>query len=170
MTMPRKISGATSAVLALAVAFLLVGAGAAYGQVAEQPEPTAKVERACENPTHSRVLLIGSGFDPNARLGATGVIVADGRIVLFVEDSPFSAEADGTFELEAEWEGPARYDLSVRERFVFPPFGFGPSYGGSLFVDCSKPVAKQECKKGGWRAFGFKNQGQCVASLQRARK
>ena len=35
MTMPRKISGATSAVLALAVAFLLVGAGAAYGQVAE---------------------------------------------------------------------------------------------------------------------------------------
>lgn len=168
MAVPMKIRGAPSTVLALTVAFVLVGAGAAYGQVAEEPEPTAKVERACENPTHSRVLLIGSGFAPNAQLLATGVIVADGEIVLFVEDSPFSASADGTFELEAEWEGPARYDLSVRERSFFPPFG--PSYGGSLFVDCSKPVAKQECKKDGWRAFGFKNQGRCVASVQRARR
>jgi len=33
----------------------------------------------------------------------------------------------------------------------------------SLFVDCSTPASKEECKHGGWRRFGFKNQGQCIA-------
>jgi dipeptidyl aminopeptidase/acylaminoacyl peptidase len=29
------------------------------------------------------------------------------------------------------------------------------------------PQTKADCKKGGWKEFGFKNQGQCIASLQR---
>jgi hypothetical protein len=32
------------------------------------------------------------------------------------------------------------------------------------------PVSKDDCKDGGWRAFGFRNQGQCVASVQRGPK
>jgi hypothetical protein len=24
------------------------------------------------------------------------------------------------------------------------------------------PTTKNQCKKGGWRQFGFKNQGQCI--------
>jgi hypothetical protein len=32
------------------------------------------------------------------------------------------------------------------------------------------PKTKAECKKGGYKEFGFKNQGQCIASLQRNAK
>ena len=32
----------------------------------------------------------------------------------------------------------------------------------SLVVMKNGPTTKQECKNGGWKAFGFKNQGQCV--------
>lgn len=28
------------------------------------------------------------------------------------------------------------------------------------------PETKDDCKKGGWEAFGFRNQGQCVSSVQ----
>jgi len=30
----------------------------------------------------------------------------------------------------------------------------------------SDPVTKDDCKKGGWEAFGFKNQGQCVRFVE----
>ena len=35
----------------------------------------------------------------------------------------------------------------------------------SLFVDCAArdPISKGDCKDGGWRALGFRNQGQCVS-------
>ena len=39
----------------------------------------------------------------------------------------------------------------------------------SLFVDCSKPETKDDCKNGGWSNFNFKNQGQCVSHFARAR-
>jgi hypothetical protein len=29
------------------------------------------------------------------------------------------------------------------------------------------PTSKEQCKNGGWRQFGFKNQGQCVAFVER---
>jgi alpha-tubulin suppressor-like RCC1 family protein len=29
------------------------------------------------------------------------------------------------------------------------------------------PASKDDCKKGGWREYGFRNQGQCVASVVR---
>ena len=28
------------------------------------------------------------------------------------------------------------------------------------------PETKAECKKGGWQAYGFRNQGQCVRFVQ----
>jgi virginiamycin B lyase len=30
-----------------------------------------------------------------------------------------------------------------------------------------EPTSKDECKRGGWRQFGFRNQGQCVSFVQR---
>lgn len=30
----------------------------------------------------------------------------------------------------------------------------------------AKPVTKDDCRDGGWESFGFKNQGQCIASVQ----
>lgn len=32
-------------------------------------------------------------------------------------------------------------------------------------VPACAPQTKNDCKKGGWETYGFKNQGQCVASL-----
>jgi hypothetical protein len=32
------------------------------------------------------------------------------------------------------------------------------------------PTAKEQCKHGGYAAFGFKNQGQCIAFVQRGPK
>jgi len=32
------------------------------------------------------------------------------------------------------------------------------------------PTSTDQCKHGGWRAFGFRNQGQCVASVRRGPK
>jgi len=33
-----------------------------------------------------------------------------------------------------------------------------------------RPVTKDDCKDNGWRRFGFRNQGQCIASLKRGPK
>jgi hypothetical protein len=30
--------------------------------------------------------------------------------------------------------------------------------------------SKEQCKRGGWAAYGFRNQGQCVAAASRDRK
>lgn len=151
-----------STVLALAVAVLLLGSAAAQAQVVE--EPTVKLERACENPANSRILVIGSGFAPNEQLSSNLIVRQNGQIVWIVEGALIRASADGTFELPAEWEGPATFTVTFSKTGFPPPF---PFFVDTLSVDCGKPVEKQECKQDGWHAFGFKNQGQCVASVQR---
>lgn len=32
------------------------------------------------------------------------------------------------------------------------------------------PTSKAQCKDGGWQQFGFKNQGQCIAFVNRGPK
>jgi hypothetical protein len=52
----------------------------------------------------------------------------------------------------------------------FPPafFDFTLSSGNFVVHDAPPlPTSKDQCKNGGWREFGFKNQGQCVASVER---
>jgi hypothetical protein len=44
------------------------------------------------------------------------------------------------------------------------PAGSCP-FGGGV----PRPRSKEDCKRGGWRQFGFRNQGQCVASVVRPR-
>lgn len=41
--------------------------------------------------------------------------------------------------------------------------------GGNITVVDAPPLptSRGQCKEGGWQQFGFKNQGQCVASLNR---
>jgi hypothetical protein len=34
--------------------------------------------------------------------------------------------------------------------------------------DPTLPTSKAECKRGGYKDFGFENQGQCIASVQKA--
>jgi hypothetical protein len=45
-----------------------------------------------------------------------------------------------------------------------------PALSGDLVVHdaVGVPTSKEQCKAGGWQRFGFKNQGQCVAFVQRA--
>jgi hypothetical protein len=52
---------------------------------------------------------------------------------------------------------------------VVQPIGFSDI----SVVDASAvPTSKEQCKNGGWRTFGdtFKNQGQCVAFVERGPK
>jgi hypothetical protein len=55
-----------------------------------------------------------------------------------------------------------------------PPLGPGGpvSGGGDITVVDARPfpIFKDHCKNGGWAQFGFKNQGQCVAFVQRGPK
>jgi hypothetical protein len=59
-----------------------------------------------------------------------------------------------------------------------PPFSFFPTpfvldRGDVTITDApSPPTSKEQCKNGGWREFGdaFKNQGQCVAFVERGPK
>jgi hypothetical protein len=49
-----------------------------------------------------------------------------------------------------------------------PPFW---SFGDFTVVDApSTPTSKDQCKNGGFALFGFKNQGECVAFVQRGPK
>jgi hypothetical protein len=50
------------------------------------------------------------------------------------------------------------------------PFREAPILTGDITVVDAEPLpltSKDQCKEGGWEQFGFKNQGQCVAFVQR---
>jgi hypothetical protein len=47
------------------------------------------------------------------------------------------------------------------------PLSFGPVVGDVTVHPAALPTNKDQCKHGGWAQFGFKNQGQCVAFVQR---
>jgi hypothetical protein len=43
--------------------------------------------------------------------------------------------------------------------------------GVEVFDDTpAKPTSKSQCKKGGWRELGYRNQGQCIKAYNQARK
>jgi hypothetical protein len=50
-----------------------------------------------------------------------------------------------------------------------PDVALEPIESGDLVVHDAQPfpTSKEQCRQGGWRQFGFKNQGQCVAFVQR---
>jgi hypothetical protein len=54
----------------------------------------------------------------------------------------------------------------------FQPFREQPVVGGDIVVVDAPPLptSKEQCKQGGYAAFGFTNQGQCVAFVQRGPK
>jgi len=48
------------------------------------------------------------------------------------------------------------------------PQGEACDSGACELEQQAEPKTKAECKKGGYREFGFENQGQCVAFVNRA--
>ena len=57
-------------------------------------------------------------------------------------------------------------------RCGFQPFREAPVVDGDVVVVDAPPAptSKEQCKQGGYAAFGFKNHGQCVAFVQRGPK
>ena len=57
-----------------------------------------------------------------------------------------------------------------------PAFGYSPALtdAGVVVTDARPPArtptSKQQCRHGGWRDFGFHNQGQCIAFVERGPK
>jgi hypothetical protein len=56
------------------------------------------------------------------------------------------------------------------ERGVERPQGDACDAGAFELEQQAQPETKADCKKGGWRGFGFKNQGQCLKFVQRNAK
>lgn len=53
---------------------------------------------------------------------------------------------------------------------AFPSIGLSPIFGGDITIHDAPvlPTSKEQCKNGGWRNFpDFRNQGQCVAFIER---
>jgi hypothetical protein len=59
--------------------------------------------------------------------------------------------------------------------FPTTPSAYGTTLSGGLdawalrLSALTVPTSKEQCKNGGWRRFGFKNQGQCLASVNHHR-
>ena len=87
---------------------------------------------------------------------------------------------EGTLEFDGAGIGPIQLTTDENGNFDSSSVGFVGSFepvtftativwaGGtlreSLFVDCSKPASKEDCKNGGWRNYPqFNNQGLCLA-------
>ena len=162
----RRVGLVALAVALAVVATGGVGAAAANAQPAAT-QPTLRILPDCETfadsqPPANSVRVLLSGFPPNTPFEGT-LEMPDGGTVM-PED--LRTDANGNFD-----------SLSVGSVGTFEPGTWtvtivwaGGTLTGSLFVDCSKPSTKQDCKKGGWRQFKFKNQGQCIRSLKGPKK
>ncbi len=67
--------------------------------------------------------------------------------------------------------------VGVIDAEAFPPLGFiehtlfGENFASELpAVLPPLPTTKEQCMNGGYKAFGFKNQGECVAFVERGPK
>jgi hypothetical protein len=142
----------TTAIVGTALALPSVSSAAP----ASATQPTLSIERNCEAiPGANTVDVILSGFPPFTPFEAT--LEFDGSGVGPIQ---LTTDANGSFDSSTvgfigSFE-PATFTATI--------IWAGGTLRESLFVDCSTPVSKEECKRGGWRNFPqFKNQGQCIA-------
>ncbi len=130
-----------------------------------------------ESPTGS-VFVIGRG-------GAAGgpvicLTVTGNRATIGFESTVRPGEGGFIFVEDNGWPGAGLDNLIVLLTAVPPStcpansVDYGPgdvaSAGEITVIDAQPvPTSKDQCKHGGWRTFGetFKNQGQCVAFVQR---
>jgi hypothetical protein len=109
-----------------------------------------------------------SGLAPNADFVGTGTPVADGTNLGTFGPQPLNADANGNY---AVWLYASGYPV-VTWTVTVETESF--TLEKTLRVDCSPPPptpsSKADCKRGGWRQYGFRNQGQCVSSVVHASK
>jgi hypothetical protein len=95
------------------------------------------------------------GFEPS--------LLAPGALIEVVDNGP---PGSGTPDLFIAYALLEPVDASS---CVLSDFPRQPLVEGDLTVtDATAPTSKEQCERRGWRSFpGFKNQGQCVAFVQR---
>ena len=79
------------------------------------------------------------------------------------------ANVDFTNPDASDYTGRAPTDCST---LVTPSEAATVVTGDIRVIDAqpARPTSKRKCKKGGWRRFGFKNQGRCIAFVNRGAK
>jgi hypothetical protein len=144
-----------STVAVTMLASLLLMSGTAHGAT-----PTVTIEPACgaipafPDTNVARVNL--SGFPPVTTVQATlelpnGFTFGPGEV---------TTDADGNWDQEQL----GLVGSHVPGTWTVTIVWSGGTLTDSVYVDCSRPTSKADCKRGGWRDFPeFKNQGQCIA-------
>ena len=102
---------------------------------------------------------------------AGDVATADGCMTLSINGAPALTDSYGTI---VPTDIPIETELGNGAHpgwYSAYPSGFGPNVGVDFDLVVSpivpnKPAAAEDCKKGGYAAFGFTNQGQCVSSVR----
>ena len=125
------------------------------------PQDNDSVLRCCAGtPTNSTVLrydgTTGAFIDAFVPPGSGGLVIPGGLVFgpdgnLYVVDSnPDNGQV-------------LRYD-GTTGAFIdaFVPPGSGGLFLPTDLAFTPLPIRKDQCMKGGWKAFGFKNQGQCI--------
>jgi hypothetical protein len=87
-------------------------------------------------------------------------------------DSPASNKGNNDFALDPDLD-PLQFDQRGPgfARIVGPAVDIGAfevQGVGSEPPPAGEPEDKQACKKGGYKEFGFKNQGQCIKAVNHA--
>ena len=94
-------------------------------------------------------------------------VCVDGRTTPVCDTSPVTQTftATSTVEVRLALGGERNWD------FDWTPFNVGqpeaPS-SDSTVEKSTSPTSKEDCKRGGWEAFGFRNQGQCIKFVNNA--
>jgi hypothetical protein len=147
----------TTAIVGTALALPSVSnaapAAVASATAAKATQPTLSLKKDCETfPGDNSVNITLAGFPPFTEF--VGTLVAPGGITF--GPASLTTDESGSFEITLGTQEPGVFEATV--------VWSGGTLTQSLFVDCSAPASKEECKKGGWRNFPqFKNQGQCIA-------
>lgn len=143
---------------------------------AQTPKPKLILEADCsqflEGVQVYGVRVGVTGFPPNTDFTATlsfEDINPDGSIGPGgggVGPGVFTTDANGEFITFFGTQGVKTvYTLTVESPYV------GGTATKTVKVTCEPtPTSVEQCKKGGYRAFNFSNQGRCVAFVQRGAK
>jgi hypothetical protein len=151
-----------AALAALAAATFSIAAPAEANRSGTSPSgPTLTLVRDCELGFNAVDVILG-GFPPLTTFEATLQFDGGG-----VGPLQLTTDANGFFNSHDIGHVGSFDPVTFTATIVWE----GGTLTESLFVDCTQPGSKDDCKDGGWKDFSqFKNQGQCIAFVNRGEK
>ena len=148
----RALRAGLAVLVCATAAALAAPYAAASAAPARATQPTLSLEKDCKTlPGFNSVNITLAGLPPFTEFVGT-VVTPEG----FFGSSSETTDTSGGF-------GPLTIGTQEPGIFEVTVVWSAGTLTQSLFVDCSTPASKEECKHGGWQRFGFKNQGQCIA-------